>query len=183
MNHHNVGNFFEDFAVGDHFRHPLGRTISETDNSWFTLLTLNTNQLHFNADYAKRSAHKRELVNSGFTVALLLGISVSDISQQAYANLGWSEINLPNPLFVGDTLYGESVITGLRESRSRDWAGIVSCYTRGINQDGVEVANFRRSVMIYKRDAPEQPRAFPDTGDDVVLAADIGSGSNGGYSV
>jgi acyl dehydratase len=148
-----AGNFFDDFALGMTFRHPLGRTISETDNTWFTLLTMNTNQLHFNADYAASSPHGRLLVNSGLSVALLLGISVSDISQNAIANLGWTDIELTHPLFVGDTLYGHSTITGLRESQSRPDAGIVSCHSRGINQDGVEILTFHRSVLVWKREA------------------------------
>src|SRR4029078_6906949 len=113
------GRYFEDFEIGDHYQHPLGRTISEADNTWFTLLTLNTNQMHFNAHYAAQSTYGRVLVNSGLTVALVLGISVSDISQNAIANLGWDEIRLPHPIFVGDTIYAESVVTAKRESSSR----------------------------------------------------------------
>ena len=158
----NTGFFFEDFAVGDVFRHPLGRTIGEADNRWFTLLTMNTNELHFNADFAARTEHGRELVNSGLTVAMILGMSVSDISQNALANLGWDDIRLTAPVFVGDTVYAESVITDLRESKSRPHAGIVSCFTRGLNQDGVEVLSYRRSVMVYKREAGEAARRFPD---------------------
>lgn len=157
-----LGNFFDDFAVGQVFRHPLGRTVSETDNTWFTLLTMNTNQLHFNADYASRSKHGRLLVNSGLTIALLLGISVSDISQHAFANRAMTDIELVHPFFVGDTLYGESVITDLTASRSRPWAGIVTCFTRGLNQNGREILSFRRSVMVYRRGTSEQPVSFPD---------------------
>ncbi len=159
--HHAVGNFYEDFAVGDVYKHPLGRTISEADNSWFTLLTMNTNQLHFNADFAAASPHGRLLVNSGLSVAMVLGISVSDISQNAIANLGWTDIALTNPLFVGDTLYAESIITELRESKSRPEAGIVSCTTRGLNQDGVEILRFNRSVMVWKRTAQAKATRFP----------------------
>jgi acyl dehydratase len=157
------GYFFEDYAIGDVFRHPLGRTIGETDNRWFTLLTMNTNELHFNADFAARSEHDRELVNSGLSVAMILGLSVSDISQNGLANLGWDDIRLTAPVFVGDTLYAESIITELRESKSRPYAGIVTCFTRGLNQDGVEVLSYRRSVMVYKREAGEQARRFPDS--------------------
>src|SRR3954451_10224173 len=103
-----AGRFFEDFEVGDLYRHPLGRTITETDNTWFTLLTMNTHQLHFNSVYAAEAEFSRPLVNSGFSVALVLGISVSDVSQNAIANLGWDEIVLPHPLFVGDTVYADS---------------------------------------------------------------------------
>ena len=155
------GYFLEDFIVGDCFQHPLGRTITEADNTWFTLLTMNTNQLHFNADYALRSLHGRQVVNSGFSIALLLGISVSDISQNAFANLGLTDIVLGHPLWIGDTLYGESMVVTVRNSVSRPWAGVVTVATRGLNQDGTEVLSFRRSAMIYKRDAEEVPRAFP----------------------
>lgn len=156
-----VGNFFEDFQVGSAYRHPLGRTIGDVDNRWFTLLTMNTNQLHFNAHYASRSGHGRELVNSGLTVAVVLGLSVVDISQNAVANLGWTDINLRAPVFVGDTLYAESVIVEVRESRSRPHAGIVSCFTRGLNQEGVTVLDFRRSVMVYRKSAEADAISFP----------------------
>jgi itaconyl-CoA hydratase len=158
----NEGNYFEDFSVGQVFQHPLGRTIYDADNAWFTLITMNTNELHFNADFSSRTEHGRELVNSGLTVAMILGISVSDISQNAVANLGWDEIRLVAPVFVGDTLYGESVITDLRESKSRPYAGIVSCFTRGLNQDGTEVLSYRRSVMVYRREQGSAARKFPD---------------------
>ncbi|MEW6473541.1 MAG: MaoC family dehydratase [Actinomycetota bacterium] len=155
------GSYFEDFSIGDVFAHPVGRTITHSDNVWFTLLTMNTNELHFNADYAQRSIHGREVVNSGLTLAIVLGLSVSDISQNALANLGWDEIRLSHPVFVGDTLYGESIITNLRESKSRPQAGIVSCFTRGLNQDGLEVLSYRRSVMVYKQAAGQAVRRFP----------------------
>lgn len=155
------GLFFEDFNVGDVFAHPLGRTVGEADNRWFTLLTMNTNELHFNADMAGRTEHGREIVNSGLTVAIVLGLSVSDISQNAVANLGWDEIRLTAPVFAGDTLYGESIVTEVRESRSRPYAGIVSCFTRGLNQDRAEVLSYRRSVLVYRRAAGEETRAFP----------------------
>ena len=148
-----TGNFYEDFALGQVYRHQLGRTIGEADNRWFSLLTMNTNQLHFNADYAKKSEHGQELVNSGLTVALVLGISVADISQNAIANLGWKEIRLTAPVYVGDTLYGESVIIGLRPSASRPEAGIVTCATRGLNQRGEEVLDFERTFMLWRSNA------------------------------
>ncbi|MGH2469289.1 MAG: MaoC family dehydratase [Chloroflexota bacterium] len=155
------GRFFEDFSVGQVLRHRLGRTILEADNAWFTLLTLNTNQVHFNAQYAQRSPYGRILVNSGFTIALVLGLSVSDISENAMANLGMDAIRLPYPVFVGDTLYAESLVTAVRESRSRPYAGIVSVHTRGLNQDGAVCITFDRSAMIYKRDAPQVQNLFP----------------------
>jgi itaconyl-CoA hydratase len=155
------GNYFEDFTLGQVFRHPLGRTISEVDNTWFTLLTVNTNQSHFNAHYAASTEFGRPIVNSGFTVALLLGLSVSDISQYAIANLGWDEIELTHPVFVGDTLYGESRVLELRESRSRPHAGIVTVRSRGLNQEGAVCLSWRRSVMVLKRPALDERGSFP----------------------
>jgi len=156
------GRYYEDFEVGDVYRHPLGRTISEADNTWFTLLTMNTNQMHFNAHYAGRSTFGRLLVNSGLTVAMVLGISVGDTSQNAIANLGWTDIVLPHPVFVGDTLYAESRVLDKRESASRPYAGIVGVQTRGLNQDGYVVITFRRSFMVYRRDAPQDKGLFPE---------------------
>ena len=139
---------------------------------WFTLLTMNTNELHFNTDYAERTTHGRMLVNSGLTLAIVLGISVSDISQNAVANLGWDEVRLEHPVFVGDTLYAESIITEARESRSRPTAGIVSCFTRGLNQDGREVLSYYRSVMVHKRDAGSALRQFPNA--EPAIATRVG---------
>jgi itaconyl-CoA hydratase len=162
------GRYFEDFEVGDVYQHRLGRTITETDNTWFTLLTLNTNQMHFNAQYAERSTYGRLLVNSGFTVALVVGISVSDTSENAIANLGWDEIRLPQPVFVGDTLWAESLVVDRRESRSRPDAGIVTFRSRGLNQDGQVCVTYRRSVLIYKRDAPRDKGIFPQAAEPIA---------------
>ncbi|WP_062345884.1 MaoC family dehydratase [Herbidospora yilanensis] len=156
-----LGRYYEDFVVGDVFQHPLGRTISEADNTWFTLLTMNTNQNHFNAHFAARAPVGRIIVNSGLSVAIVLGLSVVDVSQNASMNLGWDEIRLTHPVFIGDTLYAESLVEAVRESRSRPYAGIVTCRTRGLNQDGDEVMSWRRSVMVYKRDAPHDKGFFP----------------------
>ena len=128
------GRFYEDFAVGDVFRSRLGRTITETDNIWFTCLTLNTNQIHFNVPYAERTQFRRPLVNSAFTLALVTGMTVPDTSENAAANLAWTDIKLPKPVFVGDTLWAESEILELRESKSNPSVGIVSMRCRGINQ-------------------------------------------------
>ncbi|WP_433360105.1 MaoC family dehydratase [Streptosporangium sp. CA-115845] len=155
------GRYYEDFEVGDVYQHPLGRTITEADNTWFTLLTMNTNQNHFNADFAARAPYGKMIVNSGLSVAVVLGISVSDMSQNAIMNLGWEEIKLSHPVFVGDTIYAESVVLDKRESRSRPYAGIMTCRTRGLNQDGDEIMSWRRSVMIYRRDAPHDKDYFP----------------------
>ncbi len=145
------GRYLEDFKVGDVYEHRPGRTITETDNTWFTLLTMNTHPLHFDKEYARRTEFGRPLVVSSFTVSLLLGMSVSDISQKAIANLGWKEIRMTAPVFVGDTIYAESEVLEVRESRSRPNQGIVTVKTRGFNQDGVMVCEFIRSVLVPKR--------------------------------
>lgn len=146
------GRFYDDFEVGDTYRHPLGRTITETDNIWFTLLTCNTNMTHFNADYAGRTSFEQYLVNSALTLSLVSGLSVTDISENAVANLGWDEIRLPNPVFVGDTLYAETTILDKRKSNSRPYAGVVNIHTRGFKPDETTVIEFKRTVMVYTRD-------------------------------
>lgn len=146
------GNFFADFRVGDVYRHPLGRTITETDNTWFTLLTCNPNQVHYNADYAARTEFGRPLVVSTLTLAIVTGLSVADISQNAVANLGWDKVRLPKPIFVGDTLYAETEILETRPSASRPGNGIVRVQTRGYNQHGEMVIEFERTILVYSRD-------------------------------
>ena len=155
------GRYYEDFTVGDVYQHPLGRTITEADNTWFTLLTMNTNQNHFNAEYASHSPLGRIVVNSGLTVAIVLGQSVSDLSQTAIVNLGWKEIVLSHPVFVGDTLYAESIIVDKRESGSRPYAGIVTARTRGLNQHGDECLSWTRTIMVYRRSAEYDKGWFP----------------------
>lgn len=145
------GRYFEDFEVGHIYQHRPGRTISEVDNTWFTLLTMNTHPLHFDAEYAKASEFGKLLVNSAFTVSLVVGMSVSDVSQKAIANLGWKDIKLPAPVFVGDTLYAESEVLGKRESKSRPTAGIVTVRTWGKKSDGTVVCEFERNMLIPKR--------------------------------
>lgn len=167
------GRYYEDFAVGDIYQHPLGRTVTAADNAWFTLLTMNTNQMHFNDHYAERSEFGRQLVNSGITVAMVLGQSVTDISQNAMANLGWDNIRLTNPVFVGDTLYAESLVLDKRESGSRPHAGIVTVRTRGLNQDGDVCITYERTVMVYKRDAEQDKGLFPEA--ETPIDADFDS--------
>lgn len=157
-----LGRYFEDFEVGDVYRHPLGRTITETDNIWFTLLTMNTNPMHFDARYAERSEFGRPLVNSTLTVAIVSGQSVVDTSQLAFANLGWDEIRLTHPVFVGDTLYAESEVLELRESESRPHGGIVTIRTRGLNQEGEEVVRWRRTFFVYRQGAEQAEIPFPE---------------------
>lgn len=156
------GRYYEDFEIGDVYRSQLGRTITETDNTWFTLLTMNTNQSHFNSHYAAATPFGKVIVNSGLTVAMILGLSVMDTSQKAFANLGWERIQLPNPVFVGDTLYAESLVLDKRESKSRPYGGIVSFRTRGINQEGDTVLVYERSVFIYRRHATQDKGLWPE---------------------
>jgi itaconyl-CoA hydratase len=160
------GRFYDDFEVGDVFQSRLGRTISETDNVWFTLLTLNTNQVHFNHEFAAGTEFGKPLVNSTFTLALVTGMSVPDTSENATANLSWTDIKLPNPVYVGDTLWSETEIVSKRESRSRPSVGIVGVRCRGINQRREVVIEFQRTFMVYKRDAAEVSDTFPGTDTD-----------------
>jgi len=146
-----TGRVFEDFETGDIYEHPLGRTVTQADNIWFTCVTMNTNPIHFDAEYASRTEFKRPLVNSCFTLALVTGQSVIDLTINAVANLGWDEVRLPNPLFEGDTVYAKSEVLETRESRSRANVGIVKVKTTGLNQHGTPVIEFTRTFMIWKR--------------------------------
>jgi len=154
------GRFFEDFSVGDVYQHALGRTVTQTDNAWFTLLTQNTAPLHFDHHYAAQTEFGRPVINSTFTLALVTGQTVSDISQNVMANLGWDEVRLPHPLFEGDTVYSTSEVLETRSSRSRPNVGIVTVRTTGYKQDGTPVITFRRTVMVYRHgQAPTIPTA------------------------
>jgi itaconyl-CoA hydratase len=153
------GRQYEDFTVGAIYEHRPGRTITQTDNIWFTLLTMNTHPLHFDEEYAKHSEFGRCIVASPFTVALMAGMSVSDVSQKAIANLGWTDIKLTHPLFAGDTLYAESEVLAKRESKSRADAGIVTVRTTGKNQDGAVVCTFERTILVQRRGHPQDDKA------------------------
>ena len=146
-----TGRVYEDFEVGDVYNHPLGRTVLAADNVWFTLLTMNTNPVHFDQVYSSKTEFGRPLVNSTFTLALVTGQSVTDLSQNVMANLGWDEVRLPNPVFEGDTIYARSEVLEKRESKSRPNVGIVRVRTTGFNQDGTVVIEFKRTFMVYKR--------------------------------
>lgn len=154
------GRYFEDFKVGDIYQHPMGRTITSTDNMWFTLLTQNTARLHFDRHYAAQTQFGRPLVNSTFTLALVTGQSVMDVSHNVLANLGWTDVRLPHPVFEGDTIYSWSRVLEARPSRSRTDAGVVTVHTRGVNQDGVEVISFQRSLLVYRRGYGPAPVNF-----------------------
>ena len=160
MTEHERGRYFEDFTVGDVYHHAIGRTLSETDNTWFTLLTCNTNEIHFNADYAAHTEFGRPLMNSCLTLALVTGLSVDDISQHIVANLGWDKVTLPAPVFAGDTIYAESQVLEARASKSRPGQGIVRVRTRGFNQDGTVVIEFERAVLVHSRETAP-PRRHP----------------------
>lgn len=145
------GRYLEDFQVGDVYEHRPGRSITETDNTWFTLLTMNQHPLHFDREYGAKTEFGQVLVNSCLTISLVTGMSVSDISQKTIANLGWDKVRLTGPVFVGDTLYAESTVLAIRESASRPNQGIVTVESRGLNQDGQQVISFERSMLIPKR--------------------------------
>jgi itaconyl-CoA hydratase len=145
------GLYYEDFEVNDVFEHRPGRTITDVDNIWMTLLTMNVQPVHFDAAYAAQTEWKRMLVDSTFTLALLTGMSVRTVSAKVVANLGWNNVRATHPVFAGDTLYAESTVVSKRDSKSRPTQGIVTVSTRGINQDGKEVMSFERTMLIYKR--------------------------------
>lgn len=145
------GLYWEDFEPGDVYEHRPGRTILDVDNVWFTLLTMNTQQVHFDQAYAGKTEWKKLLVDSTFTLALLTGMSVRTVSARVVANLGWDKVKASAPVFAGDTLYAESTVLTKRESKSRPHQGIVTVSTRGVNQDGVEVMSFERTMLVYRR--------------------------------
>ncbi len=146
-----MGRSFEDFAPGDIYEHRPGRTISEADNTWFTLLTMNQHPVHFDAEYAKHSEFGQPIVNSCLTLSIVVGMSVADVSQRAIANLGWTDIRMPAPVFNGDTLYAESEVMEVRESSSRPTQGIVTVVTRAHNQRDEMVMEFTRTVLVPRR--------------------------------
>ena len=155
------GLYYEDFEPGDVFEHRPGRTVLQTDNTWFTLLTMNTQQVHFDAAYAEQTEWQKMLVDSTFTLALLTGMSVRTVSAKVVANLGWDKVKASTPVFADDTLYAESTVLSKRESKSRPTQGIVSVATRGINQDGKEVMSFERTMLVYRRGhSPEEAAGY-----------------------
>ena len=145
------GRYYEDFEVGHIYEHRPGRTMTQADNTWFTLLTMNQHPLHFDLDYAKHSEFGKPLVNSAFTLAVVAGMSVSDVSQKTIANLGWDKIRLTAPVFAGDTIYAESEVLSKRESKSRPTAGIVTVKTTGLKADGTVFMTYERRMLTPKR--------------------------------
>jgi len=146
-----TGRVFEDFTAGDVYEHPIGRTILDADNVWFSCLTMNTNPIHFDGEYAARTEFGKRLVNSCFTLSLVTGQSTMDLTMNAVANLGWDDVKLPHPVFEGDTIYARSEVLEARESKSRPTVGIVRVKTTGVNQDGTAVIEFARTFMVWKR--------------------------------
>jgi itaconyl-CoA hydratase len=161
------GRFYEDFEIGDVYQHPLGRTITETDNTWFTLLTMNTNQAHFNAQVGASSEFGRMLVASPLTISIAMGQSVTDTTQNAFANLGMDDLKLTAPVFAGDTIWSESIVLDKRESGSRPQAGIVTIRTRTLNQDAVEVLSFKRTFYVHRRGT--QRSLFPQAANPLTV--------------
>ena len=154
------GRYLDDFEVGDIYRSSIGRTITETDNIWFTLLTNNDNQIHFNTEYAKRTSFGKPLVNSLLTIAIVTGLTVPDVSRNG-VNLGWDKVRLPHALYPGDTLWAETEVLAVRESQSDPRRGIVTIRTRGIQQDGITVIEFQRSILVWKRAHAPNEGVFP----------------------
>jgi acyl dehydratase len=156
------GRCYEDFTVGLVMRHPLGRTVTAMDNIWSSLTTVNTNPIHFDAHYSSQTEFGRPLMNSCFTLALVTGLSVADVSRTAF-NLGWDEVRMPAPLFEGDTVYAQSTVLSTRESKTRPNMGIVELATTGFKQDGTVVMTFRRTILVYKRGhVPTRPDPLPN---------------------
>jgi itaconyl-CoA hydratase len=155
------GRCFEDFEVGMVIRHPLGRTVTTADNIWFTLLTGNTNPIHFDANYAAQTEFGKPLVNSTFTLAVVTGLSVADVSQYG-VNLGWDDVRMPAPLFEGDTLYAQTEVLAKRDSKSRPHMGLLEVKTIGFKQDGTVVLEFKRAILVYRRGhVPSTPQPIP----------------------
>ena len=175
------GRYFEDFVVGDVYQHPLGRTVIAADNSWLTLLTQNTAPLHFDAHYAAQTPFGKPLVDSTFTLALVTGQSVVDVSQHVMANLGWDRVRCPNPLFEGETVYSQSEVLATRESKSHPDVGIVTVRTIGFTAEGKIVITFERTFMVYRRGRGPQFAAVQPVWDERSLsAAGLAQGAGGG---
>ncbi len=174
------GRYFEDFAVGDRYQHPLGRTVIQTDNSWFTLLTQNSSPVHFDVHYAAQTEFGKPLVDSTFTLALVTGQSVVDVSQHVFANLGWDRVRCPNPLFEGDTVYSQSEVLSVRESKSRADVGIVAVRTVGYTAEGKIVITFERTFMVYRRGrGPQFADVEPVWDTRSLSAAGLADGAKG----
>ena len=152
-----TGRLFEDFVVGDIYEHPFGKTVTQADNQWFTLLTQNVAKVHVDANFARQTEFGRPLVNSAFILALVTGQSTIDLSMNVFANLGWDEVRMPHPVFEGDTIYSRSQVLATRSSASRPNLGIVRVSSTGVNQQGVVVITYLRTFLVYRRGHLPQP--------------------------
>jgi itaconyl-CoA hydratase len=146
-----TGRLFEDFNVGDIYYHPFGKTVTDSDNQWFTLMTQNVAKTHVDSHFAKETEFGKPLVNSTFLLALVTGQSTIDLSMNVFANMGWDEVRMPNPVFAGDTIYSRSKVLAARGSQSRPTLGLVTVATEGYNQDGTIVITYRRTFMVYRQ--------------------------------
>jgi len=146
----NIGNYFEDFEVGATIEHALSKTIFESDNNLFSLLTMNYHPVHTNVDYAEKNQHGKILVVGTLVFSLAVGMTVPDISGKAIANLGYEDIKHLNPVFINDTIYARTKILNKRESETKKDRGIVYVETTGYNQRGEDVISFRRKVLVKK---------------------------------
>jgi acyl dehydratase len=161
------GRYFEDFEVGEVYKHWPGKTITEYDDHLFCAITWNHHPLHTNAHYAEtQSQFKRNVVVGNLVYSLALGMSVPDVSGKAIANLEVESLLHTSPMFHGDTLYAETTVVDKKESSSKPDRGVVTVETRGYNQDGVEVVSFRRKVLVPKRGAVEEQPGRPEPGED-----------------
>jgi len=160
------GRYYEDFTVGDVYKHPFGRTVTETDNVWMTNVTMNLNPMHFNEAYAAETEFGERLVDGTFVFALAVGMSVIDVSINATANLGYDNVRHHAPVFHGDTIFAESEVLSKRESESRDHVGMVTTELRAYNQEGTKVLSLERTPMVLKREyaepTAEQPPGWPE---------------------
>lgn len=152
MNQSVLGLFYEDFEVGGEIRHALSKTIFESDNNLFCLLTMNHHPVHLNADYACKNQHGKILVVGTLVFSLAVGITVPDVSGKAIANLDYECIKHLSPVFIGDTIYVRSRVLDKRESKSKNDRGIIYVESTAYNQDGLDVLSFRRHVLVKKRD-------------------------------
>ncbi|MDQ0848139.1 itaconyl-CoA hydratase [Arthrobacter sp. B3I9] len=158
-----TGRLFEDFSVGDIYYHPFGKTVTQADNQTFTLMTQNVAKTHVDSNFAKGTEFGLPLVNSTFTLALVTGQSTIDLSMNVFANMGWDEVRMPNPVYEGDTIYSRSKVLAVRESKSRPSLGLVTVATEGFNQDGTIVISYRRTFMVYRHGhLPGVESARPD---------------------
>ena len=146
-----TGRLFEDFSVGDVYYHPFGKTVIQADNQWFTLLTQNVAKTHVDSNFASGTEFGRPLVNSTFTLALVTGQSTIDLSMNVFANMGWDEVRMPNPVYEGDTIYSRSKVLETRISRSRPTLGLVTVATEGYNQNREIVISYRRTFLVYRQ--------------------------------